>query len=372
MRLWSSQHGFRIAIVVVLAITALGTFEPVGVDAANQLNSTLVRLSNMQTATATTGSVCVVPHSSGSMDYVQVTFPTGFVVSTTAANWTTSITAPSSPGTGSNYWPTDSTGPAVGFPNALSATPTIAGQTVTWQFTTAVALNTTGVYNCFDWTTAAALTTGPVAASTTGVVDLEDATPTVIDTGSYAVSVLSAANNNQIVVSATVPPIFQFSLTGNTDSLGNLSISAATDSTGVTATVLTNAKGGWYMWVESANQKLVSATTGGSIGSVGWNTDAPTTFTNGTSQYGLAVTTVNGGTLLCSASNLSASPEYNTGAATNEGGALTVNFSEIGQCTGAPSNGDGLKLVEVAGVSPITPAATDYTDTLTVTGAGAF
>lgn len=370
MRLWSSQRGFRIALVAVLAITALGTLEPVGVDAAAQLNSTVVRLANMQTATTTVGSVCVIAHSASATQYVQVTFPAGFTVSTTLANWTTTNSAPSSPGSGSNYWPVAAGGATVGWPSALTAT-NVTGQTVTWSYTSTTLSQT--VYTCFDWTTAAALTNGAAVASTTGVVDLENSTPTVVDTGNYAVSVLTAVNNNQIVVSATVPPIFEFSLSGNTDAFGNLSISSVTDTTGVTATVTTNAKGGWFMWVSSANQKLVSASSGGQINSVGWNGDGPTTLTPGTaSQYGLAVTSVTGLTLLCSAANLSVSPEYNTGVTTNEGGAMEANFAEIGQCTGAPSNGDGLKLVEVAGITPVTPAATDYTDTLTVTGAGAF
>lgn len=369
MRLWSGQRGFRIAIVVVLSITALGTLEPVGVDAASQLNGVVVRLANMQATSTTVGSVCVIPHSAGSMDYVRVTFPAGFTVSTTLANWTTSLTPPSSPGTGSNYWPVAAGGATVGFPNALTPT-NVTGQTVTWQFTTAVAL-TASVYNCFDWTTAAALTTSGAIASIDGTVDLEDSTPTVVDSGGYAVSVLT--NANQVLVTATVPPIFEFSLTPNADSFGNLSISSVTDTAGVTATVTTNAKNGWYMWVSSANQGLKSASSGAQINSVPWNADAPTTLTPGTTTlYGLAVTSFTGTTLICSASNLSVAPEYNTGVSTTEGGDLTGNFTEIGQCTGAPSNGDGLKLVEVATITPVTPAATDYTDTLTVTGAGGF
>jgi hypothetical protein len=372
MRLWSSQRGLRIGFAVSLVIATFVSFAPTPSLAAANLNDTMVRLTNMMQNAYTSGSVCLQPTTSEAVDnsdYILVQFPANFTLSTTLSNWTTSITAPSSPGSGSNYWPST----AVGWPVALTAT-NVNGtsNTVTFHYASAQNLSISQIY-CFDWTNStAAAYTGVFTASEEGTLTLEDATPTAIDTGNYAVSVLSGGN--QIVVNATVPPIFQFTMTGNTDGFGgNLSYSTVNATGGVTANITTNAKGGWIMWAEDSNQGLRSTTASKTIASVGWNGDVPSTLTAGTEGYALGVTKQPAGTTICSASNLSVAPEYDTtGHAGTNGGDVTANFSEIGQCTGAPSANDGLKLVESCTIAATTPAATDYTDIITVVGAGNF
>ncbi len=372
---WSGQRGFRISVAVTLVVATMVSFMPTTTLAAANLSDTMVRITNMLASSTTTGSVCVQPTTSESVtnsDYVTVQFPSNFTLSTTLGNWTTAITAPTSPGTGSNYWPSG----AVGWPNALTATNvnTTAGpnyNTVTFQYATAFNLLVSTIY-CFDWINAAAVNTGPATVTEEGTVTLESAVPAAIDTGNYAVSVLSTGN--QIVVNAVVPPIFQFSLTGNTDGFGgNLNYGSVNTTGGITANITTNAKGGWIMWAEDSNQGLRSTTASKTISTVGWAGDVPSTLTAGTEGYALAVTKQPAVTTLCSTSNLSVAPEYDTaGHAGTTGGDMTANFTEIGACTGAPSAGDGLKLVEACTISATTPAATDYTDIVTVVGAGNF
>jgi|SRR6202050_2803818 len=363
MRRWSTISGIRISLVAVLIVTTFASLLPQVAEAASVMKSTVVRFDSMDTSDFTSGTVCVEAFTGTNADYVQVTFPAGFTVSGTLGNWTTSLTQPSGPGSGSLYWPSG----AIAFPNALTAT-NVTGQTVTWQFTTAAALSTTG-YNCFNWTNTTTALKNPtsVGSSLEGSVDTENTTPAVMDSGNFATAVIS---NDQIVVTATVPPIFIFTMPSNTDTFtANLSPTGTTATSGVTPTIQTNAKGGWVMWVEDSNQALSSASTSGSIPSVGWNTNRPTSFTVGTAQYGLSVIAEAAGGTACT---ITVDPEYDTTTYGGTGGEFWGHWQQAGQCAGGESNGDGLKFVEEAGVSVLTPAATDYTDTLTIVGAGLF
>jgi hypothetical protein len=51
------------------------------------------------------------------------------------------------------------------------------------------------------------------------------------------------------------------------------------------------------------------------------------------------------------------------------------NFQQIASCSGtapATANGDVITLIGRAAISAVTPAGNDYTDTITVVGAGNF
>ncbi len=357
--------GVRIGLVVALLLATFDAFMPLGAMASTgELKTTMIRLDNMSASTATKGTVCVEGETSTATDYLQVTFPTGFVLGTTA-NWATTTTPPSGPGTGSLYWPSS----ASGFPTSLTAT-NVTGQTVTFQYGTATNIALTATVYCFDWTNSAALTTSTAGTDLQGSVTLENATPAAVDVGDYALTVLTS---NSITVTAVVPPIFEFTMPGTTDQFTtNLSPSAITTTTGVTPTIKTNAKGGWIMWAHDSNQALTSASSGGSIPSVGWGSPAntPTTLVAGTAGYALnVVKSVAGGTFCTE----TVDPEYDTvGHGSGNGGEFWSNWQQIGQCAGGPSNGDGLELQEEATIAVTTPASTDYTDTIYVTGAGLF
>lgn len=94
MRRWSGLPGIRIWLVVVLVLTSVWSFFPQGAHAGTVLLRTIVRLDNMNESTGTTGSVCIQPANTATITQISVTFPTGFVVSSTSGNWTTSQAVP--------------------------------------------------------------------------------------------------------------------------------------------------------------------------------------------------------------------------------------------------------------------------------------
>jgi hypothetical protein len=238
---------------------------------------------------------------------------------------------------------------------------------------------TVGTLYCFNFnlTDSSVLVTGSTVSGSLG-----GNVATNLDSANIAFAVVDTGQD-QINVSAVVPPIFQFDLGGTTDPVphtGNLDYTAVNESQGISVTVHTNAKQGWVAWAKSANQGLQSTSIGGStglIGSVGWNAAAPTHLQpNVSSKYGLAVTIAASGTSTCT---MGVAPEYNTASVDGSplgtdrySGAATANFQQIGQCAGGTSNGDALLLKERVAITSVTPAATDYTDTLTVVGAGYF
>lgn len=406
----------RLILVASLVMAIMPQFAGVASASTPQFGSTIVRLSNLDATNGsvtqyTGGSVCVTTPASvpGTETDVDVGFPDqdgvaitadDFQVSTTLTNWITSTTPPASPGAGSNYWPSGATAWPTLSANAIGATDTAwsSGNLATLKVVrfSMAALSSSTTY-CFDFKDGS----GTPGAETGSTYSLQNAyvgtngytedEPGYVATydcsGSCAApssgTLLMESNwatqmvpNDQIVVSATVPPIFEFSLTGTTDSIpatGNLNINNVNTSFGVTAKAITNGKGGWIMWAQDKTQALVSASSSGTIGSVGWGTpttDRPTTLAAGTAGYALDVTKVAAsGTTYCS---LGVAPEYDTATYGGSGGAFTSNFAQIGQCTGGPSSGDGLDLQEDATISATTPAATDYTDIITVVGAGSF
>jgi hypothetical protein len=363
MRRIRALNGIRVSVIVALVLATFTSFMPQAAHAAGVLGSTMIRLGNMgASATGVTGTVCVKPTTSSTTnDKVDVTFPSGFTVSTTLANWTTSV-SPS--GAGSLYWPSGATN----WPSALSTASSVSGQTVEWTF--AAAQNATnfapGTLYCFDWTATAS---SPLTNPTAGVdlqasVSTKNTAGTVLDTGNVGLTIVSS---DQIAVSATVPPIFEFTMPSNSDPFtANLSPSSVITTTGVTPTIKTNAKGGWIMWAYDQYQGLHSTAAGYTIPTVGWNSNAPTTLTAGTAAYAMDVTT-HAGSGPCTPA---VQAEY--AGSTTSGGSLLSNWEQIGQCPSNPSNADGLTLTEEAAISVTTPAGTDYTDTVYVVGAGLF
>jgi hypothetical protein len=263
-------------------------------------------------------------------------------------------------------------------------TPSVSGNTVTWDFTASTF--TAGTLYCFRWTNAAGITsTGTNGLDEEGSVQLLDSTgtPVVLETNNYALTILSSATAT-VGVNATVPPIFEFALSTNSISVpaggGNLDYTIVNSSDPVNAAITTNAKGGWIMWAEDSNQGLNSTSTSVHIPSVSWVTgpNAPSALSpgsTGTPGTALSVVTHPGtaGAVYCAASNLGVDPEYDTvGHPGTDGGPLTSQFAEIGTCTGNVSSGAGLQLVYKVAITPVTSAASDYKDVVTVVGAGNF
>lgn len=309
------------------------------------LAQNLVRFDRMKTSTATTGTVCAKPLTVGTEVDVQVTFPTGYTVNTTVGNWTVSTT--------NLAWPSGGTA-WLGIGTATAA----SGQVVTFPSTDLVV----GTLYCFNWTNTAALSISAAATNNnSGTITTRAAGASVIDSANFATASIT---DDQIVVTATVPQSFSFALSANTDALGSLSSGSVTSSpTPRTATVNTNAKNGWLVWAKDANTGLASATASSTIasttpgsnstlsaGTAGYNTGVTQTQTSGTGTITVAVPFVGGGT---------------------NGGGLDTTFRSLASSNGT-ANGAVLTLKNNVAISTITPAATDYTDTITVVGAGLF
>jgi filamentous hemagglutinin len=224
----------------------------------------------------------------------------------------------------------------------------------------------TGTLYCYNWTNTATVSISSSAtANNAGTVATQDAGAATIDTGSYTTASLTS---DQIAVSATVPQTFSFALSGNTDALGALATGSVNVSpTPRTATVNTNAKNGWYVWAldsttsagglrSTAAAYTVASTTPGtnstlSAGTEGYNTGVTSSQTGGTGTVTVQTPFV--------------------GGSTGRGGGLDNGLRALASSTGTANN-SVLTLTNNAAINGSTPAATDYSDTITVVGAGLF
>ncbi len=323
--------------VYVVSVASYAALALTGTASAASLSQTFVRFDRMKASTPTTGTVCAKSASTGQTNVV-VTFPTGYTVGA-SVNWATSTANLAWPAAAS-AWPT------------IQATGTAVGQVVTF---TSGSLSAGTLY-CFNWTNTAALTTGTAGVySGTVATSADAATP-------FATAAIA---DDQIVVSASVVPSFTFAISANTDNLGQLSTgSVASSPTPRTATVNTNAKNGWYIWAKDANTGLNSASAATTIASTTPGTNS--TLAAGTEGYNTGVTssqTGGSGTIGVDAAFV--------GGATGKGGGLDAALRTLASSTGTANNAV-LTLTNNAAISSLTAPATDYTDTITVVGAGLF
>jgi len=345
------KNKFRTPHLLLAAFLAVVSLVPVAINmsaSAASLGQVLVRFDRMKISTATTGTVCAKPATAATEANVVVTFPTGYTLGT-AANFTVDAT------TNTASWPAGGTA----WPSIATAT-NVTGQAVTFPSGDL----TVGTLYCFNWINSAAVTVKSSATSSnTGTVTTNTVTPTAIDTAGYSTA---SVTDDQIVVTATVPAIFQFALSGNTDALGTLSSAAVTSSpTPRTATVSTNAKNGWMVWAKDLNSGLTSATVSSTIASTTPGTNS--TQVAGTAGYNTGVTSggQTGGT-----GTITVATAFD-GTTLNHGGGLDTTLRLIGSSNGTADTAV-LSLKNNVAISGITPAAGDYTDTITVVGAGLF
>jgi hypothetical protein len=319
---------------------------------AANLTPAYLRLDRMQASTATGGVVCARMTTNGSEGKIKVTFPTGFTVNGTASNWTVSnADLP----TGATDWSGSVTSPASG----------VSGQTVTWTLANG---DYTGSIHCFRFGSSNTLTTGTTGSDKSGTIQITTAADAEIDVAQYATAVI---DNDQVVITATVPPTFSFALGTNTQALGTLSSTAITSGTGVTVTLGTNAPKGWLTWVKSLYTYLNSATASDTIPTIGSIDNIPSDLTTGAEGYVLDCNlTTDSGT--AGTGTVTIDPEYAGDDVNNDaGGTLTTTFNEVASANG-PTDSDVVTLIPRVTISALTKAATDYTDTLTVVGAANF
>lgn len=344
-------------IVGALVISSAGWLANSKVQAA-AFTEAFIRLDTLQATTATGGRVCAQPASTATEAKVVVTFPTtggtDYVVNSTATNWTVNTTGLDS---GQTAWP------GIGTATAVS------GKSVTFPSSDL----TVGTLYCFNFSATNTLTTSSAGAAETtqGTIATQTSTSTPIDSTTYD---LTTITSDKIVVNAIVPPSFNFTLSGNTDAFTtNLSTSSVVSTSGRTITVTTNAPSGWVVWAKdlnssggkgalqsliSGNYKIAGTTAAGAASHV---------LTAGTEDYGLG-TTIN--TDASGGGTVSLDTAYD--GTSNKAGTLDpTQFRPIATSNGT-ANGDILSLNERATIAGQTPAANDYTDTLTVVGAGRF
>lgn len=314
---------------------------------AASLQQGMVRLDRLATGATTGGTVCAktaVTPDATETDVV-VTFPTGFTVNATAANWTTTV---SNLPSGASAWNITS-----------SVASGVSGQAVTFLSPNLTA----NTLYCFNFSGTTTLTNGSAGGSQTGTI------ATGGDSSSYALAIV-ASGQDQISVTATVPATFTFALGATTAAIGTLSTTTAS-ATGVTATIGTNAASGWVAWVKSANAALNSASTGATVATAGTVNDAPSDLA-GLDGYVLDVNiTTDSGTGTGTVSQAAGyGAEYN-GTNTTSGGTLSTTFQPIAASSGT-TDADVLTLIVRAKISAVQAAASDYADTLTVVAAGRF
>lgn len=360
----------------VIAVMSLQTlffvvFQPVMASAAG-MTQTMVRFDRMKTSTFTSGTVCAKSPTAATATEtsVKVTFPTGYTVSTTtpATTWAVDTTVTTGWPAGGTAW------------TGISA-PTGAGEfLVTGQAVNFVSGNLASatILYCFNWTnnTTALQTSASATANNSGTVITQITGGTASDTGAYATSTIA---NDTITVNATVPATFSLALGATTDNFtGNLSTSAAVATTGVGITIVTNAPLGWTTWVKNLNASSGAATKGALKSATASNFTIPTTNSNAlasashatinnTQDYGLGsvITTdfAGGGTVALDAA-------YN-GAGGNIGVLDPLVFRTLAT-SGGTAGGDVVTITERATIDGTVPPATDYTDQITVVGAGNF
>ena len=262
--------------------------------------------------------------------------------------------------------PANYTVSTAGLPVGVTAMPGIAtatsvtGNTIVFPVT-ALANSTT--YGFFI--TGTGLITNPAASFTINhTLATSDSTPNINDSKSVASPTVT---NDQILVTAEIAPTFTFTIGSNTANLGALSSAAVSSGAGNSVTVLTNAAYGWTAWMRSLNSGLTSLGATKTIATTGTIDAAPSSITAGTEGY---VVDVNLTTDAAGGGTVSIAGEYN-GATVTAGGTVASTYQTIASSTGA-ANSDVVTIIPRVAISGSTPAASDYTDTLTVVGAGTF
>jgi len=327
--------------IAVLVVASL----PAPTAHAASLSSAFVRFDRMQTSSPTTGTICAKPTTASTEADVQVTFPTGYTLGI-ASTFTVSTT--------NLAWPTGGTA-WLGIATATA----VASQVVTFPSTDLVV----GTLYCFNWTNTAAVSVKSSATSSnSGTITTRTSVPAAIDTSDFSTA---SVTSDQLTVTASVPSTFSFALNNSSDALGVLSTGGVTTSpTPRTVTVNTNARNGWSVWAKDANTGLTSATASATIAST--TPGSNSTLSAGTAGYNTGITTTQvGGT-----GTITVAAPF-VGTSTGQGGGLDTSLRSLATSTGTADTAV-LTVKNNAAISATTAAANDYTDTITIIGAGLF
>lgn len=364
------------AIAALVAEIVVPVFSGNAEAAPPQFVQAFVRPDTHKALTLTGVLVCATPSAattSATETLVRITFPTDagatdYAVNATPSNWTVST---ASIPTGATAWP------GIGTATAVS------GHTVTFP---SGDLSAATQY-CFS--TAARLTNGSAVTSTqiTGatLITYDNAgTPLPVNQTNWSTAVIT---DDTITISAVVPPNFTITLAANVDAfLTNLDPAAIVSTTGVGVDINTNAVGGWIAWAKDSQQGLRSATASYTIDS-GLKNPFPTQIhAAGDPAFDLVASSGGVGregyvmdvdliTDAASGCVVAVDAAYDSASGNGGGFLSSLGFRPIASCTGAPpatSDGDSLLLTERAVIRGGTPAGSDYSDIITIVGAGNF
>lgn len=236
-------------------------------------------------------------------------------------------------------------------PTGLTGSVTASGSGSTITISNANNLVASTAY-CTELTGTSAVTNPTAGAYSVTISD-------VTDNQTDALDVLSSGGN-AYNITATVLPTFTMSLSGSTDTIATLSASSIKTSTGITTTVSTNANSGWIVWIKDSNSGLTSSQAGHTISS--GSADTNHTLTAGTEGYVLAGIAGSGSPTI--------QAPFSVGSGSS-GSGMNGTFYEIASNSG-PSSNNTFTTEELVAISNTTPPASDYTDTITETGAGQF
>lgn len=339
-----NKQGRKIALVLALLMVA-NILAP-AFAVAGGLSNTMLRLDRMKTGVATPFRLVFTTSASpGTVDGVKIDFG--------ATSWT-----PTASTTSVASCPTE-TG-ATALPGTL--TTAVATNVLTISGVTALSASTA---YCVDLTAAAAVTTPAAGNYLVSISTMNGSTPN--DTSRVSIPIVT---DDSITVTASVPPTFTFALDSNSTAFtAELSPGTKQTTTPRTLTVNTNAKTGWVAWLKNGDTNGLYST------SVNYNV-APTTpgtavnvdTTPSVEQYVWGVTA---STQSAGVGSTTLDAAYDATGGTNDGSGVDNSFREIASGNGTAQDAV-LTLVAAATISPITPAASDYTDTVQVIGAGNF
>ncbi len=321
---------------------------------AGDLSSAYIRLGRMRTGTSSTVRVVFTTSADATTENnLTVNFN-----GTDSVSWTGSGGSVNATQTISSVSCVSETGAS-----ALTGTPAASGSgaVVTVSGLSNLAASTS---YCFDLTSTTAVTL-PSAGEYHPVISTRQDS-TVRDTAVVAVRVVS---DDQVTVTATVPPTFTFQLDSNSTAFTDvLSPGLKRQTNARTITVNTNAKTGWVAWLKNNDANgLYSSTTSSNIAPTTPGTAVDVELAASTEQYVWGVSSLSQG----SGVGVTTIPAAYDARGSNEGSGVDQTYRQI-----AASNGTAADAVVTflasATISGITPAAGDYVDVIEVIGAGQF
>lgn len=244
------------------------------------------------------------------------------------------------------------------------------GGTPTWTAATLYGVTLSGSTDVLG--TDAAATNNIVVSLTTGTSTTCTSTFTGIDTGSIALSTLSS---DQVAVTATVPPLLTFSVSGASVGFGTLNTTnayyATIAGTGSTTEPTAASSTGVTISTNAPNGLIIAASdSGNGVSSAGlYKSATPTHLIAATNANAVTAGTEGYGLFVDNVSNLTAATGFGAGK-TSATTAITTAAQTVLTAAGAVSSGTA-SVDLVAAMSSITPAGS-YSDSITLTGTGKF